>query len=63
MNGQVTYSSDVTPPHNFGAVATFSCDAGFRLNGDASRVCGGDGSSPDGVWSDASPTCIGKLSQ
>ena len=56
-NGQVTYS---TFPHNFGTVATFTCNTGFSLSGDSTRTCGGDGSSQNGVWSGSSPVCVGE---
>ena len=60
-NGQVSYSPDTTAPHNFGTVATFSCNTGFSLSGGSTRTCGGDGSSQNGVWSGSSPVCVGEL--
>ena len=59
-NGQVTFSTDTSPPHVFGTVATFSCATGFGLHGDITRTCEGDGSSPNGVWGGLSPTCNGE---
>ena len=59
-NGQVTYSTDTTSPFDIGTMATYSCNTGFGLSGgDATRSCGGDGSSPNGIWSGMSPTCQG----
>ena len=55
-NGQITYSTDTTSPHDFGTVATFTCNTGFSLSGDSTRICGSGG-----VWSGSSPVCIGKL--
>ena len=62
-NGQITYSIDITAPHNFGTVAIFSCNTGFSLSGGSTRTCGGDGSSENGVWSGSSPVCVGELLQ
>ena len=61
-NGQIAYSPDTIAPHNFGTVATFTCNTGFRLSGDMMRTCGGDGSSQSGEWSGSSPVCVGELS-
>ncbi len=41
-------------------MATYACPTGFALRGDTTRICGGDGSSPSGVWSGLSPSCTGK---
>ena len=45
-NGQV----DATV-RDFGSVATYSCNDGFALNGEATRTCG------DGEWTGEAPTC------
>ncbi len=60
MDGQVSFSTDTTPPHFFGTVAMFTCAAGFALRGDTTRMCEGDGTSTSGVWSGSSPTCSGE---
>ena len=46
-NGQVAYNGTV-----FESTANYSCDMGFKLIGNVTRVC-----QADGTWSD-SPTCI-----
>ncbi len=38
-----------------GSIAMYSCDMGFRLNGEITRTC-----QTDGNWSDEEPTCICK---
>ena len=46
-------NGDVTQPDTtFMGVATFACDAGYVLNGDASSTCQADGN-----WSTPAPTC------
>ena len=60
-DGQVIYSPDTTSPHDFGTVATFTCNTGCNLIGDSARTCGGDGSSQSGVWSGSSPVCLCEL--
>ena len=49
-NGLVDTLSGTT----FGSVATFSCNTGYRLSHQQVVVCGADG-----VWSPASPSCLG----
>ena len=39
-------------PFFCGSVVTYTCSAGFRLEGSATRVCGGSGQ-----WSTAAPVC------
>ena len=51
VNGRATYSETV-----FGSSATYSCDSGFLLIGDNTRVC-----QEDGQWSGEEPVCVGKL--
>ena len=50
-NGQVNTPSGIT----FGSVATFSCSTGYRLSHQQVVMCGADG-----MWSPASPSCLGK---
>ncbi len=60
-NGQVVYS-DLTSPYDFNTMATYVCFTGYGLSGgDEVLSCGGDGSSPNGVWSGVIPTCEGIL--
>ena len=58
-SGQVSYFTDTTSPHDLGTVATFTCNPGFRLDGLERVTCGGDGSSPNGMWSGSPPNCTG----
>ena len=51
-NGQVVQANDGNVP---GTVATYSCNAGYRLLGNADRPCGSTG-----VWSGEAPTCQSK---
>jgi hypothetical protein len=46
-NGNVTPSAGTT-----GTVATYGCDAGYALSGNASRTC-----QASGAWSGSDPTC------
>ncbi len=44
----------------FGTVATYGCMDGFALlNGDASRKCTGNGTTVNGEYDGAEPTCEG----
>ena len=43
------------PEYVYGEVVTYTCDAGYRRNGDARRVC-----QLDNTWSGTTPTCTGK---
>ena len=45
-NGDIAISSD-------GRTATYTCSAGFTLNGDTVRVCLMDGT----AWNGTDPTC------
>ena len=47
-NGQVNTTSGTT----FNNVATYSCGAGYTLNGSMTRTCGADG-----MWTLNAPTC------
>ena len=40
----------------FSSVASYSCDQGFGLQGDATRVC-----QADGTWSGRTPQCISEF--
>ena len=56
----VTYSQNSpTDSSNldFGTTATYSCSSGFRLNGNQSRECVGDGVSAIGIFDGSDPTC------
>ncbi len=47
-NGAVTSTND----GNYPSTATYTCDAGYTLNGPATRTC-----QTDGAWDGADPTC------
>ena len=56
----ISFSSS-SAPYSFGTMASYSCVSGFGLSGgDATRTCGGDGSSPTGVWTGVASSCGGK---
>lgn len=38
-----------------GAIATYSCNEGYTLNGDENRTCDVD---QDGMWSGTEPSCL-----
>ncbi len=52
-NGQVSTSSGTT----FMMTATYTCNPGLSLNGEATRTC-----EETGAWSGSAPTCDGMLS-
>ena len=52
FNGQVTFSST-----SVGSVARYSCNPGFRVNGESTRQC-----LEQGVWSGNEPICESKHS-
>ena len=57
-NGQIAYSTDQTPDFDFGTVVTYTCDRGYGISGgDSERLCGGDGSTSNGMWSEVAPSC------
>ena len=51
-NGQVNHTAGTT----FGQNATYSCDTGYNLVGNSTRVCQATGN-----WSGSAPTCQGML--
>lgn len=59
-NGVISYVPDTTDPYDYLTNAVFSCNTGFYLVGTSARVCEGDGTSPQGVWSGTTPLCRGK---
>ena len=48
INGVVTFANTT-----FGSVATYSCNRGFVLDGNKTRVC-----QEDGLWSYEAPECF-----
>lgn len=60
MDGQINYSTDSVTPFEFGTVAAYSCNLGYELDGNPTRTCGGDGTSPNGTWSGSAPACLGQ---
>ena len=59
MNGQVSYATDMTSPYEIGTVATFTCNAGFSLDGAADTLTCADDDQLDtvGTWGGTEPTC------
>ena len=51
INGMVEWNS-----LSLGSVANYTCDPGFILVGDRTRICGSNG-----IWSGMAPTCERKL--
>ena len=51
-NGQVSHTAGT----KFGQTATYSCDTGYNLVGDGTRIC-----QAGGVWSGSEPNCQGML--
>ena len=66
-SSMITYGSvSCTNSNTYKSQCTFSCDTGYRLNGQSVLTCNSDGSDSDGTgsWSDTTqPTCIGKYLQ
>ncbi len=61
-NGMISYSPDVTPDYDLGTNATYTCEAGFYLEGNEVRVCmDHDGMDAIGVWNDQEPICVRKF--
>ena len=54
---------DQTGPFAIGTVATFTCNAGFSLNGASATLTCADGDREDnvGTWGGTEPACVGKL--
>ena len=51
-NGQVNNTAGTT----FGQTATYTCDIGYNLVGENTRIC-----QADGIWSGIDPLCQGML--
>ena len=61
-NGMISYSPDVIPDYDLGTEATYTCEAGFYLEGNEVRVCmDDDGMDAIGVWSGREESCVRKL--
>ena len=61
-NGIISYSPDVPPDYDLGTEATYTCEAGFYLEGNEVRVCmDDDGMDAIGVWSGQEPSCVRKF--
>ena len=44
---------------DYGAVARYTCNSGYYLDGNQIRNCVGDGTSIAGYWDGSQPLCIG----
>ena len=51
-NGQVSHTAGTS----FGQTATYSCDTGYNLVGDSTRIC-----QANGRWSGSKPICQGRF--
>ena len=51
-NGEVDHTAGTT----YQQTVTYSCDTGYNLVGDSTRIC-----QATGVWSGSAPTCLGTL--
>ena len=62
-NGMISsYSPDVTPDYDLGTEATYTCEAGFYLEGNEVQVCmDDDGMDAIGVWSGQERSCVRKF--
>ncbi len=59
----ISYSPDITPDNDLEIKATYTCEAGFYLEGNEVQVCmDDDGMDAIGVWSGQEPSCVCKLS-
>ncbi len=47
---------DLSQGTSLNAVATYSCNVGYRLEGTGQRTCGSEGG-----WSDTQPVCEGNI--
>ena len=54
VNGVVTFPSNLE-----GSMATYTCNNGYELVGEGSRMCERNPSTLFGVWSGIEPTCTG----
>ena len=63
-NARVNFSADGVAPFTLGTIATYSCNQGFGLNGNAVRTCSEivDITNPQADWSGNPPSCEGLFS-
>jgi len=61
VSGQISYSPDMTDPHDVGTVASYTCDSGFGATTTSTqRMCVSSSAGP-GEWSSTATTCQGQL--
>ncbi len=61
-NGMIVYSSDTTPPYDYGTTAVYECDTGYEItSGDKNINCTGDGTTQSGDWNGFPAMCSRKL--
>ena len=58
-NGVITYDPAGSVAFSFGTSATHTCSEEFFLEGNAVRICSGDGLSVTGSWDGIAPICSG----
>ncbi len=57
----ISYSPDDTSDYDLGMEATYTCEAGFHLEGNKVRMClDDDGKDAIGMWSGHEPSCARK---
>ena len=62
MNGGITYDGGEMMNLTVGTVATHTCNEGFSLDGQSTRICMDDDQADTiGVWSGDGPSCISKF--
>ena len=57
LNAPTNGGIDTSNGNTDGSTVTYSCDAGYNLNGAATRICDQVG----GGWTGTAPTCDGKV--
>ncbi len=55
-NGMIDYNMGTASLRPVDTVATYTCNTGYTLNGDSTRVC-----VSGGIWSGSTLTCQGKF--
>ena len=52
LNSPANGAVDTTAGTTYGKTATYTCNVGFNVQGDATRLCGADG-----LWAGNAPIC------
>ena len=59
-NGDILFAEETTSPFKLDTTATYTCNLGYSLVGEAMRTCEGDGTQERGMWSSLAPECVGE---